>query len=564
MQIRFLKNFVREHYRLFIAVFVLAALVSVSLLRPFGVPRAEAWLLDYKFRKTISFDRALVPGVVTQTNFPVLVSFTDPDLKLDSDCATIDGPCNANGWDIVFTDTSDATLPYEIESYTSDATNGTIVMWVRVNPLNGALAGTDTSIYMYYGKTGATDTTNKTAVWDSNFQGVWHMNNQSAGPSAFMDSVTAPLNGSGVGGGPAVLPAGQVNSAFTFDGIDDRVDVADSVKWNGTAATWSAWVRPTVSDTNQRAWIMKGSWTADWSYVLQWTPTFGNIRVFITDSVGESGNNYGDTTTANILVNEWAYITAVFNGAGAANADRLLIYKNGVPLSVTYSGIISAGLADSSAPLRFGELVGLARFFQGGIDEIHISNSVRSNNWITTEYNNQANQGFGAGKFIKTLGAAEQSNPPPSVPSLTDTPAFGSFYSRVTTPILGNFSSTDTDPIEYEIQWDDNVECTSPIATRLIPGTFLSGVPVSYQVVAGDLLANGSTYWWCVHARNTGGPWSAFSPPRSITINTSLPADAWYQTTSDQFTTTLVPLPERDTLTDTEAAPPGGVKLKGW
>jgi hypothetical protein len=44
----------------------------------------------------------------------------------------------------------------------------------------------------------------------------------------------------------------------------------------------------------------------------------------------------------------------------------------------------------------------------GVIDEVRISDSARSGNWIKTEYNNQDNPGTGSGKFIESVGDEEE------------------------------------------------------------------------------------------------------------------------------------------------------------
>ena len=50
---------------------------------------------------------------------------------------------------------------------------GTLFAWVRIPTLK---VGADTIIYMYYGNSTITSpTANPTAVWDSNYKGVWHL-----------------------------------------------------------------------------------------------------------------------------------------------------------------------------------------------------------------------------------------------------------------------------------------------------------------------------------------------------------------------------------------------------
>ena len=104
----------------------------------YEVPSAEATAdvptdtttINYGYRKKLSIDSALVSGNTDLTNMPVLVSFTDADLRHVGE--PIPGKVeHANGFDIVFTDlvTTGTKLDHEIESY--KASTGEIVMWAR-------------------------------------------------------------------------------------------------------------------------------------------------------------------------------------------------------------------------------------------------------------------------------------------------------------------------------------------------------------------------------------------------------------------------------------------------
>jgi len=116
------------------------------------------------------------PQITTLTNYPLLYSVTDPDLK--------DHVVSPNGWDIIFRAEDDetcggaglapCTLDHEIEKY--EPSTGKLVAWVRLPSVNGEGAGSDTVIYIYYGNRCIFyKTANKTGVWDANFMEVWHL-----------------------------------------------------------------------------------------------------------------------------------------------------------------------------------------------------------------------------------------------------------------------------------------------------------------------------------------------------------------------------------------------------
>ena len=608
MRISSLRKIKKEHVHLFFAVLVIAVLVVLFVLRPFGVPETKAWFSNYQYRKQITFDRTLVPGVTSQPNFPVLVSFTDPDLVQDADCTIgsppIGGPCNAIGWDIVFTDAADVQLDYEIEIYTPGT--GAIVMWVRVNPLNGALAGSDTSIYMYYGKNGVVASTeNRDAVWDANYQGVWHMANTGSGAGAFTDtSGTSPAN-NGTGAGTKLVsvssPTSKIGRAWGFNAttpFDSYVDMGNPASLfdddtAGSGFTVEAWIKRTVPTSNAFGHYIFSDYDSTGelsSFALRISGTNvpadqDKIAFFWANPTGTFPMVFSTTVTSQ---GSWYHVVGVWDTASATRR----IYINGVQENTNVGGQTRTDIGGNTAIARTGSFADAAFYFGGEVDEVRFSNTARTANWITTEYNNQQNQGCKTGGCTPLNPAAfisfvtdvpEQSNPPPTTPTFVDTPpsanAFANWYTNDTTPLLGTFFSTDTtDPIEYEIEWDDGTDFSPAIATRnsvnhLTNGfsapTFSSGAFVSYQIdPAGTppdvALTSGTTYWWHARARDPAGSnsWSGYSTPRSFTINTVLPADAWYQTTSDQFT-----LPANATV-DIDpvpvAGPGGGVKVKGW
>lgn len=98
---------------------------------------------NFEHTKEIVLNESLITGSTNLTNFPVLVTYTDADLRTTGNGGDV---TNANGYDIVFTTTSDVKLDHEIESY--DPVTGEIVMWVKIPTLS---YNTDTNIYIYYG-----------------------------------------------------------------------------------------------------------------------------------------------------------------------------------------------------------------------------------------------------------------------------------------------------------------------------------------------------------------------------------------------------------------------------
>ena len=78
----------------------------------------------------------------------------------------------------------------------------------------------------------------------------------------------------------------------------------------------------------------------------------------------------------------------------AVSATQFTIYIDGVPVAKT---AVTTGTATSPLTGLFGTQIAQHQpwttFFNGTLDELRISNILRSSNWISTEYNNQNNPG---------------------------------------------------------------------------------------------------------------------------------------------------------------------------
>ena len=188
-------------------------------------------------------------------NFPVLVSITDPTLRLAANGGHIYSPL---AYDIAFRDSAFALLDWEIEKY--DGVTGTLVAWVRIPSLPSG-AGVNTIFYLDYGDcTVGTRQNTPANVWTAGFRYVYHLSEPSGNPiDSTANAIVATRNPNGdaaaletlnvpgrIGGAidmtapPTVPPA-----AFTVGppATDTHVSVADGNYAAGTAFTFEAWVR---------------------------------------------------------------------------------------------------------------------------------------------------------------------------------------------------------------------------------------------------------------------------------------------------------------------------------
>ena len=347
------------------------------------------WNTDWEYRQKLTFDNS--GQSENLVNFPVLV-------KLDS--TNIDyGKTQDGGQDIRFVDSNDSTvLSHEIEEW--DETGDSWV-WVNV-PQIEASSSTD-YIYMYYGNPSAPDGQNPTAVWDTHYKGIWHLNRVSG---SVLDSTTNGNNGTNSGATRGV--SGKIGDAFSFDGADDYVEAPDSSSLDiTTEVTIEAWINP-AEFTNIYPGIA-GKW--DWSttdpqrsYSLYLA--LNDQPFFLISDDGEYMAELLSTT--HLVTDTWYHLTGVFTGT------TWIIYINGEwDCEKYYAASIYSGTAKFwiGASLQDGS-VATDETFNGAIDEVRVSDTARSADWIKAQnlsmtdnfvtYGSEESEEEGEGCFIAT------------------------------------------------------------------------------------------------------------------------------------------------------------------
>ena len=341
---------------------------------------------SWDFRKKITIDNTKVTGDLT--DFPVLLSLTF--------AAGEKGSVNADGSDIRIT-TSDGTMeiPREIESY--DQSTGVFVGWTKVDVLDL----TDVVLYIYYGNSGASEpaedaTYGRENVWDSNFMGVWHLNQDPNGDVA--DSILDSTSGDDdLDPDGTMLTADLVDSkigkGIDFDGGDDtlRGSTVGGKAITG-AFTVEAWIK--TGGAGQVGIVTKYSGTNDAGQERNWR-SYGlfmdsdeKLKSSISSN-GAAGGNLREVTGSTAL-DTGAYLQAV---VVFIPSTSLTLYVNGVQDGQNTTSMI-ASIADTSAWFRVSGWSGPpAEFFAGEIDEVRVSDTNRSLIWIQTSYANQNSPG---------------------------------------------------------------------------------------------------------------------------------------------------------------------------
>jgi hypothetical protein len=278
-----------------------------------------------------------------------------------------------DGYDIVFADQSGNQYAHEIELY--EPSTGKYIAWVKVD-----LTGNDQIIYIYYGSTDITDedpdkdTQDVIAVWDSDYVGVWHLNEDPTSGNTVHDSTSYGNNGTtrdDMSAGDLVDTA--LGKGYYFDGdgdtiripgFDPSLDITDSI-------TMQTWVDLDSTDY-YHVFFSKGSYSDTYSFFIK-----------INREVGYYLNGICYEWTGDYISWNWQFLAITWNGSRV----RTLIDGNEVD-----SRFRSGTITTNNLALWIGSHDDYDHIW-GILDEVRLSQIARSNDWLKTEYNNQKTPG---------------------------------------------------------------------------------------------------------------------------------------------------------------------------
>ncbi len=259
-----------------------------------------------------------------------------------------------DGSDVRFFAADEKTpLPYHIEKF--DALNELALIWVQVPKL--AAAAKSDFIWMKYGNPAAASGQDAKAVYDANYAAVYHFEapgepkDQTAnGNNAILSTAehrAASLIGAGVG----------------FNGAQKIVIPASaSLKFGGdTGFTFSTWVK--IAAPQRDAVLFARQDRGDGVSVhIDQTQVYARVT---------RGGKIQDTARTGALVPGTWHHLAITGGS------RLAVYIDGREVAA-----VNAATPALAGDTLLGASASGGNFFTGEIDEVQISNSARSADWI--------------------------------------------------------------------------------------------------------------------------------------------------------------------------------------
>ena len=340
---------------------------------------------SYGYRFAVTFGGA--PAGTTLADFPVLVRIAE-DSPSDFHYADCRMP---NGGDLRFCVDDGEPLPCEVERWN---TNGESLVWVKVPAL-----ARGTKLTAYYGREDAPEVS-AAKVWDEHYLAVWHLN-AAAGESTQPDStaynhpfgVQAESPTGSVASGTNGIAGLAVATGLRSDGkgcffLSDKDDGYFFDRFSAfTMEVWTYQDHHAPADSGKRRYILRKGGPSNYDWVLYETAT--GRTGFKIEALND-GEILPDDSAAVPQRAEWNYSAVSWDGLLGECAS----YLNGSALTLSAAGMVAANWKGAVGAKATGLNLGNYRYngastyessgdaFRGVIDEVRISDVMRSPEWV--------------------------------------------------------------------------------------------------------------------------------------------------------------------------------------
>lgn len=233
----------------------------------------------------------------------------------------------------------------------------------------------NTELYMYYGNPSAANQSNPTATWGTSYRAVHHMNNTTS--TVLSDSTTNNVDGTKSKSTNPVEANGRINKAQRFDGNNNPVNLGALSMAGWGAVSAEAWFTYEKEFKAARHTLIS-SWRDGGDILVRVDTTTDRVEAYVRASGKvQVGGAFADLA---VVDSQPHYIAVTYD-----TVNGLRAYLDGRRSTTTYP---QKGPLDSGAtgPLQFGASPHItADSFRGKLDEVRLSNFVRSDAWIAAQ-----------------------------------------------------------------------------------------------------------------------------------------------------------------------------------
>ena len=438
-----------------ITYFISAFLASLVTFTAQALPGPTSATFD----KGALFTVAGYTGSSSLSGFPVLVRIKE---NSPSGFSYDDLQSKSTGADIAFVDMSDNGLPFEIDTWNP---SGTSLIWVRLPSMTNG-----TEFVMCWGSTSSGKTVCPDNPW-SDYTGVWHMNETTAGITTIHDSTANGLDGTSVASSDAkadgavgrarFITSNTTNAAgspydsgITVDMTgDDNADKLAAVNAIVPEFTASFWVRP---QNNAQWWYFITRKTADkgkgWGFQQGASGDFKQFRAY--GGAEDDSGCLSLSGVSGLAQGTWTKLDAVW-----MSDKTFKLYVNGVPASQgTLANAAANGnqtklaLGGALAPTANDQKSG--RGVYGDMDEIRLRAGDLSDDWIAADYATQTDPAFLRAGMAEPYGETDDPLAAVSVASFA--------YTNATVSAIVSALGTDATSANVTVQVSATADFASP------------------------------------------------------------------------------------------------------
>ncbi len=383
-------------------------------------------LQSFAYRKDITVDRSRHLST-SLTNFPVLIDILDTDLHTK---------VQADGDDIVFY-AGGNIVPHEIELFDQnyDATRAHLIAWVKVN-LTGSV---NTVISMYYGNPVIGPQERPELVWTQNFASVWHLDEDAiAGQTTAVHYDATANNRDGQQNGNAD-DNGKFYNGQRFDGSNDQVVISSSKGLNPSGdVELSGWFKLDVAFTssspntllifekyldgnNDMHIVLAGQ---DYDRVISAQIPAASLVFKVENDA--SGQKYKWTTARTWTAGTWYHFSCTID---ADTPENNKIYVDSVDSTSGSSGSLTSAHLSYAGDWGIGgglidNVASYYSWYDGVIDEVRVSSTIRSAAWRSGSYSNQ----FNPSNFYSVSSEQQRVSPELTMKKIADSTAMAGVW----------------------------------------------------------------------------------------------------------------------------------------
>lgn len=430
------------------------------------------WDSSWSYCKKITVDHTLIDSNLV--GFPLMFD------NVSSDFVHAQG----DGDDFAFLSYDNSTqYDHELEWFNVSGDNR-LVAWVQVN----LSSSVDTMFWVYYGNEGVGSQETPSGVWDSNYLGVYHLDDASGN---IQDSTSNNNHATGFNGLPTYEQTGYFGYAVDLDGGGDYFTLPDSFNFDTGDFTIEGWASGIFEGGSGNKNIVFAGRADAIVYFARWDVDQGDLH-----------SNYKDTGLNNY------YLEYFGDGGGHPANDSWQYYTLTYDNSGSVGGKVRLNTTETDSDSNHGNLKSKTNANQLGcngngvsgtewnglIEEFRISDNIRNDSWFNATFHT-CNRTTG---FL-TVGSEQGfvGNQSPSIGS--ESPVDDAVKQELNPQlsVLVNDSEGDSMTIQFWTNASGSWAKLGADNTSASNGTYVRN--------PSNMNSYETTYWWGVNATDPSG-----------------------------------------------------------